>query len=96
MCLQCLNLLFAQCSPIALGKIGFNYFYFFFVFNLISGICYIFFYPETKGRTLEQMDEIFGDAKVAHVLGSPEAALAERKHEKLGASGEHNEIAESV
>ncbi|KFZ14885.1 hypothetical protein V501_03002 [Pseudogymnoascus sp. VKM F-4519 (FW-2642)] len=58
-----LSLIFAQCSPIALSSIGFNYFYFFFAFNLISGICYLAFYPETKGRTLEQMDALFEDAK---------------------------------
>ncbi|KAF2191610.1 general substrate transporter [Zopfia rhizophila CBS 207.26] len=61
----CLNLLFAQCSPIALGSIGFNYFYFFFAFNFISGFCYIMFYPETKKRTLEEINILFGDAKVA-------------------------------
>ncbi|KAH8896279.1 sugar transporter [Thozetella sp. PMI_491] len=55
----CLNLLFAQCSPIALAQIGFNYFYFFAATNLLSVVCYIMFYPETKGRTLEQMDELF-------------------------------------
>jgi len=60
---------------------------YFFVFNLISGFCYIFFYPKTKGRTLEQRDEVFGNAIAAHVLKDPEAALAEHKHEKMDMSG---------
>jgi hypothetical protein len=51
-----------------LGSIGFNYFYFFFAFNLISGICYIAFYPETKGRTLEQMDALFRDERAVSSL----------------------------
>ncbi|KAJ3535859.1 hypothetical protein NM208_g6960 [Fusarium decemcellulare] len=59
----CLNLVFAQCSPIALGDLGFNYFYFFFAFNLISAVCYILFYPETKRRTLEEMDLVFATAE---------------------------------
>lgn len=61
-----LNLVFAQVSPIALSSIGFRFFFFFFVFNMIAAACYFFFYPETKGRTLEQMDEIFGVSDVQH------------------------------
>ncbi|KAJ5240842.1 general substrate transporter [Penicillium citrinum] len=55
------NLIFAQFTPSALTNIGFRYFYVFFVFNVIAGLCYFFFYPETKGKTLEQMDLLFGD-----------------------------------
>ncbi|KAK4032248.1 general substrate transporter [Parachaetomium inaequale] len=61
------NLIFAQFTPGALTAIEFKYFYVFFVFNIIALLCYIFFYPETKGRTLEQMDELFGD----HVVNDP-------------------------
>lgn len=39
-------------------------------------LCYIFFYPETKGRTLEQMDELFGDQLVPHALIDSEGARA--------------------
>jgi hypothetical protein len=56
-----INLVFAQFSPTALTKIGFRYFYVFFVFNIIAMVCYIFFFPETKGKMLEQMDLLFGD-----------------------------------
>lgn len=55
------NLIFAQVSPNALSSIGFRYFYVFFVFNLIAMLCYIFLFPETQGKTLEQMDSLFGD-----------------------------------
>jgi MFS family permease len=55
------GLIFAQVSPIALGKIGFNYFYLFFAFNVIAATCFYCFYVETKGYTLEQLGEIFGD-----------------------------------
>lgn len=58
------NLIFAQFSPIALTNIGFRYFYVFFVFNVIAMLCYFFFYPETRGKTLEQMDLLFGDSNV--------------------------------
>ncbi|KAJ5552809.1 hypothetical protein N7494_002187 [Penicillium frequentans] len=75
-----INLIFAQFSPTALSNIGFRYFYVFFVFNIIAMICYILFFPETKGKTLEQMDVLFGDANVA-----PSSI------EKVGAEVEHAE-----
>ncbi|KAH7382047.1 general substrate transporter [Cadophora sp. MPI-SDFR-AT-0126] len=71
-----LNLVFAQISPKALTNIGFKYFYVFFIFGVIATVCYIFFYPETKGKTLEQMDELFGDQLVPHALSDPLAAEA--------------------
>lgn len=74
------NLIFAQFSPSALSSIGFRYFYVFFVFNLIALVGYIFFFPETKGRTLEQMDALFGDQLVPHALEDEEGArMAEKE-----------------
>ncbi|KAF2823255.1 general substrate transporter [Ophiobolus disseminans] len=70
------NLIFAQFSPQALSAIEFKYFYVFFVFNVIAFLCYWFFYPETKGRSLEQMDEVFGDQLVPHAMKDPAAAEA--------------------
>lgn len=79
------NLIFAQFTPIALTRIGFAYFYVFFVFNIIAMLCYWFFYPETKGRTLEQMDEVFGDQLVPHALEDPEGARAFNKDIEIAA-----------
>lgn len=73
------NLIFAQCSPIALENIGFNYFYVFFAFNLVAAGVFFLFYPETKGVTLEQMDEVFGDKIIPHALMEPEKAKAAMK-----------------
>lgn len=77
-----LNLLFAQTSPIALGQIGFKFFYVFFAFNVIACTCYTLFYPETKGRTLEQMDQLFGDQLIPHALQDPEAATMAMEEKK--------------
>ncbi|KAL3422641.1 hypothetical protein PVAG01_06797 [Phlyctema vagabunda] len=71
-----LNLLFAQCAPIALEDMGFRFFYFFFAFNLVAAVTYIFFFPETKNKTLEQMDELFGDQLIPHALEDPVGAAA--------------------
>lgn len=62
------GLVFAQISPIALGQIGFKYFYVFFVFDMIAAGCFAAFYPETKGVTLEQMDAVFGGREVLQDL----------------------------
>lgn len=86
-----LNLVFAQISPRALTNIGFKYFYVFFIFGIIAVLCYIFFYPETKGKTLEQMDELFGDQLVPHALQDPMAAeIATGKASAM----EHQEVEE--
>lgn len=78
-----INLIFAQFSPDALASIGFKYFYVFFVFNIIALLAYVFFYPETKGRTLEQIDELFGDQLVAHALQDPIAAMKAEKEMEI-------------
>ncbi|KAL4876366.1 general substrate transporter [Aspergillus karnatakaensis] len=70
------NLVFAQVTPEALDAVEFKYFYLFFALNLIAATCYYFFYPETKGRTLEQIDELFGDQLVPHALEDPDGAHA--------------------
>jgi hypothetical protein len=45
---------------------------------------------ETKGKTLEQMDELFGDQLVPHALEDPKgAAIAAEK----GATAVHQETA---
>jgi hypothetical protein len=60
---------------------GFKFFYFFFAWNLVAAVCYIVFFPETKGKTLEQMDQLFGDQIVPHALqdkDSAEVAMSEK------------------
>ena len=69
-----LNLVFAQASPSALFAVGFRYFLAFFIFNMCAVLCYYFFCPETKGRTLEQVDAVVGDELVSHTLEDPEGA----------------------
>lgn len=46
-------------NPIALERIGWKYYFVFIVVLIILGITVYFFYPETRGHTLEQMAVIF-------------------------------------
>ncbi|KAI9870477.1 MAG: hypothetical protein M1823_008730, partial [Watsoniomyces obsoletus] len=36
--------------------------------NLVAAVCYIMFFPETQGKTLEQMDQVFGGRVVQYAL----------------------------
>lgn len=53
------NLIFTQCSPIALTNIGSNYFYCFAAFNWAAMVVVWAFYPETAGYSLEGVEEVF-------------------------------------
>ncbi|CCG84196.1 protein of unknown function [Taphrina deformans PYCC 5710] len=50
-------------TPIAIEKIGYRYFIVFAVVGLIMVPTMYIFFPETTGRTLEQMDEVFAESK---------------------------------
>ncbi|KAL0944501.1 hexose carrier protein [Colletotrichum truncatum] len=86
------NLIFAQFTPNALTALEFSYFYLFFALNIVAFLCYWFFFPETKGRTLEQMDELFGDQLVPHAMRDSDAANAAfEKDQKLAEQIENHE-----
>ncbi|RGP78341.1 lactose permease [Fusarium longipes] len=56
---SCISLVLAYSSGPAFEKIGY-YFYLVFVFwDLIEFVFIYFFFPETKGRTLEELNEVF-------------------------------------
>lgn len=81
--------LFSQVSPIGLSNIGWRYYIFFIASNLACAAVVIF-YPETQGKSLEQMDELFGDQMVPHALDDPAAA------EKLHGEGSLHEVEGTV
>lgn len=55
------NLIFAQCSPLALSRMGYQYFYIFVGFNWISAIIVWVSYPETQDKsTLEAVPAVVG------------------------------------
>jgi membrane protein implicated in regulation of membrane protease activity len=65
-------------NPIALESIGWKYYFVFIVFLIAFLFVAYFVYPETRGRTLEQMVFIF-DGQDAEVLASEEVEVVEEK-----------------
>ncbi|KAJ8074284.1 hypothetical protein PM082_012594 [Marasmius tenuissimus] len=56
-----LNTLLSQVSPLALDTIKYKFYIVFVVVNLVDFFIIYLFFPETKGKTLEEMNAVFGD-----------------------------------
>ncbi|KAF6829133.1 hypothetical protein CPLU01_08146 [Colletotrichum plurivorum] len=48
-------------NPIGMDSLGWKYYLFYVCWLVVEIIVFYFLYPETRGYTLERMDEIFGD-----------------------------------
>lgn len=46
-------------TPIAISSIGWKFYIIFIICNLVNGVFFWAFLPETKGLNLEDMDELF-------------------------------------
>ncbi|KAI5119962.1 hypothetical protein M0805_004342 [Coniferiporia weirii] len=62
------NFIVGEVTPTMLTHIGFGTFVFFGTFSFLGGLFILFFVPETKGLTLEEMDEVFGDEGKSSVV----------------------------
>ncbi|EIM91189.1 general substrate transporter [Stereum hirsutum FP-91666 SS1] len=56
------NFIVGQVTPTMLAHIGYGTFVFFGLWAFLGGVFIWMFVPETKGLTLEEMDEVFGDS----------------------------------
>ncbi|PFH53022.1 hypothetical protein AMATHDRAFT_79415 [Amanita thiersii Skay4041] len=56
------NFIDQQVTPAMLEHLKFGTFVFFGAFSLMGGLFVLFFVPETKNLTLEEMDELFGSS----------------------------------
>lgn len=79
------NFVVIMATPVALTSIGNYYFILFCVISFSIPFAVYFFYPETMGQSLEQIDVVFRDNK------NP---LAIVKASKLLASGDMQKIKE--
>lgn len=60
------NFIIGLITPPMIDGIGYGTFVFFACFSFLSGVWAFFIAPETKGRTLEQMDQVFKSHTAAH------------------------------
>lgn len=59
------NFIVGQVTPSMLAAMPWGTFVFFGIFSFLGGVFIWFFVPETKGLTLEEMDEVFGSGGIA-------------------------------
>ncbi|EJT96717.1 general substrate transporter [Dacryopinax primogenitus] len=73
------NFIVGQVTPTMMSNITYGTFLFFGIFSLMGGFYIWFFVPETKGLTLEEIDEAFGDTTGTAVKDEEhQAAIAKR------------------
>jgi hypothetical protein len=53
------NFLLAEVTPIGFASISWRYYIVYACISAFACVCFLVFYPETRGRTLEEIDEIF-------------------------------------
>ncbi|WVQ85574.1 hypothetical protein IAT38_007740 [Cryptococcus sp. DSM 104549] len=83
------NFIIGLITPPMLEKLGYGTFVFFAVWSALSGVWTWFLCPETSGKTLEQMDEVF------HTHTAHEEALAKAEIDAavLGTTGPDRVVA---
>jgi MFS family permease len=62
-CQWLFNFMIAEVTPVGFTTIGYKYYIIYAAINAFSVVVFYFFYPETRGRTLEEVDEIFIQSK---------------------------------
>ena len=63
---NCIVILLVYITPLALDAISWKFFLIFVICDIIFIVLFYFFYPETKNKTLEEIEAVFGD-KVSFV-----------------------------
>lgn len=83
-------------NPIALESIGWKYYIVFIVVLAVYGITAYFYYPETRGHTLEQIAVVFdGETAVPDAKETAREALGSVS-EQGGKTGPHVELTETA
>ncbi|KAH7309903.1 general substrate transporter [Stachybotrys elegans] len=68
-CKAVVSIVLSQITPVALANISWRFYAVFIATNLLGAVFYFFFLPETTGKSLEEIAELFGDAIATEHLG---------------------------
>jgi hypothetical protein len=91
------NYMIVQITPVSISNIRWRTYMIFFVLNLVFATVVFLFYPETSGRSLEDIDNIFmGDNDRVFVVGKTGRLLPGfRSQYKRGQAHDEETTAES-
>jgi hypothetical protein len=85
------NTMIGQVTPIALQAIGWRYYILFIVCDITNALFFYLFLPETKGVTLEAMNDLFTNSPLvvagSHWQPSPEVDVEIRAEKIKGTEG---------
>ena len=80
------SIIVGQVWPVAVSNIGPRVYFIFMSFNVFAAILVYACYPETKKKTLEELDSHFGKLNVhSETEATPKQMLAEHEHVEVDA-----------
>ncbi len=78
-----INVIFNQVSPIAFAQVGWKYYSLFIATNAVGAITVFALFPETKGKSLEEIGAIFGDEVIAPDLNTTQEKILAQEQEPV-------------
>jgi hypothetical protein len=87
-CKAVVAIVLGQITPIAIQNVGWRYYALFIATNFCAAFFYFFLLPETKGKSLEEIAELFGDELATEQLGHIDTA---GKEQGFGSESQHVE-----
>ena len=77
------SIIVGQVWPIAVANIGPRVYFIFMSFNTFSAVLVYMFYPETKKKTLEELDAHFGKLNIHNGAEASPAKVFEHDHVEI-------------